>query len=173
MKNLFKVSLFAMGVVLSSGAMAATGTGHAQVELTNPLTVTNTTTVDLGVIAIDPGAGAQTVSIAAATGTVTCPATYVCSGTPVAGSIRVTGAPSTAVNVDITGSTATLDDGSANQLTFDPIFDNATDQYNAFTLDGSGIGDFAIGGSIDFTGTEVAGVYTSTAGSGYTITVNY
>ncbi len=173
MKKILKVSLFTLSVVLSSNVYGATGTGHAQVELLNPLTVINQTTLDFAQIAIDPSAGAQTLSMTPA-GVVTCPATYVCSGTTANGVLRITGAPGGSVSVSVTGQTATLDDGAANTLTFDPVFTGSTDTLAAVALDGTtGIADVDVGGSIDFAGTEVAGTYTSTAGTGYTVTVNY
>ncbi|MBN1783887.1 MAG: DUF4402 domain-containing protein, partial [Alphaproteobacteria bacterium] len=158
--------------MFSSGVMAATGTGHAQVELTNPLTVANIANVNFGTIAIDPAAGAQTVSMAA--GTVTCPATYVCSGTTNPGNLLVTGAPSTGITIDVTGSTATLSDGSGNSLTFVPYFAPGVFTLPA-TLAANGTIQTGVSGTIDFAGTEVAGTYNTTnaGGSGYTITVNY
>ncbi len=78
----------------------ATGTGEAQAELTQPLIVYETKTVDFGTIAVDPASGAQTVSINNL-GVITCPASYVCSGTPAAGSVTAAGANSTMVHADI------------------------------------------------------------------------
>lgn len=119
MKKTLKLSMMALMLGLSSNAMAATGTGHARAELLNPLTVANQTTLDFGKIAIDPAAGAQTLSMTSA-GVVTCPASYVCSGTTTEGEILITGAPGGTVDISISGSTATLDDGAGHTLTFDP-----------------------------------------------------
>ncbi|MBN1784047.1 MAG: DUF4402 domain-containing protein [Alphaproteobacteria bacterium] len=173
MKNLFKLSLFTMGIVLSSGVMAATGTGHAQAELSNPLTVNANLPINLGTIAIDPAAGPQTVSIDPDNEVVSCPSSYVCSGFPEAGGMNISGAPGALINIDITGSTATLDDGSGNTLIFDPILEGSVKTIGNFALDSKGSGNFVIGGSVDFTGNETAGTYTSQNGSGYTVTVNY
>ncbi|MBN2780039.1 MAG: DUF4402 domain-containing protein, partial [Alphaproteobacteria bacterium] len=163
MKNLFALSLFALGAMLTSNTFAATGTGHAQAELTNPLSVANITNANLGIIAIDPGAGTQTVSISDA-GAVTCPATYVCSGSPTAGTIRVTGSVSTAVSVSIVGSTATLSDGSGNTLIFDPFFMWGGSPVDSFTAPTNLSGNLGknVGGEITFTGAEVMGTYSST-----------
>ncbi|MHA1540980.1 MAG: DUF4402 domain-containing protein [Alphaproteobacteria bacterium] len=173
MKKILKVSLFTLSVVLSSNVYGAIGTGHAQVELQEPLVVDNQTTLDFAQVAIDPSAGAQTLSMTPA-GVVTCPATYACSGTTTNGVLRITGTPGGSVNVSVTGQTATLDDGSSNTLTFDPVFTGASDTLASVALDGAtGIADVSVGGSIDFAGTETAGTYSSTAGTGYTVTVNY
>lgn len=168
-----KTSIFAMGLVLSSGAFAATGTGHAQAELTHPLTVTNNQDVNFGVIAIDPAAGPQTVPVNGAH-VVTCPTTYVCSGTTHGGNLALTGAPNTTVDINLTGSTAVLSDGTGNTLTFDPSFGNSTDA-SSTTLLGDGTRNILIIGELSFTGTEPAGVYNTTnaGGSGYILTVNY
>ncbi|MBN1783577.1 MAG: DUF4402 domain-containing protein [Alphaproteobacteria bacterium] len=171
MKIIFQSSLAVIALLVSSTAFAATGTGHAQAVLDNPLALQNLQDVNLGTIAIDPGAGAQTVSIDVA-GSVTCPATYVCSGSPTFGVIEVTGAPSSNVDVSITGATATLDDGSGNTLTFDPVLTGDIDT-GSVLLDVLGGTYIYVGGSIDFLGTETAGTYTSQNGSGYTVTVNY
>ncbi len=170
---MLRISLFAIAVVMSSNVFGATGEGHAQVELLNPLTVTNQTTLDFAQIAIDPAAGAQTLSMTAA-GVVTCPGNYVCSGVTTNGELLVTGAPGGSVNLSITGQTATLDDGGGNTLTFDPEFTGAVDTLAAVALDGvTGQATVNVGGSIDFAGTETAGTYTSVNGSAYVVTVNY
>ncbi len=170
---MLRMSLFAIAVVMSSNVFGATGDGHAQVELLNPLTITNQTTLDFGQIAIDPGSGAQTLSMAAG-GTVTCPTNYVCSGTTTNGELLVTGAPGGSVNLSITGQTATLDDGGGNTLTFDPVFVGDVDTLSSVPLDGTtGQVTIDVGGAIDFAGTEIAGTYTSVNGSAYVVTVNY
>lgn len=173
MHTFLKTSIFAMGLVLGSGTFAATGTGHAQAELTSPLTITNTVNVDFGVIAIDPAAGPQTILIDG-THTVHCPATYVCSGTPSGGGLQITGAPDVTVYVNLVGSTATLSDGTGNSITFDPSFGNSSDS-TPFIIATNGTRNVSIIGELTFSGNEPAGTYntTNTGGSGYTVTVNY
>ncbi|MBN1783644.1 MAG: DUF4402 domain-containing protein [Alphaproteobacteria bacterium] len=172
--KLFTLSLFALGAMLTSNTFAATGTGHAQAELTNPLTVVNNVTLNFGTIAIDPAAGAQTLAMNGS-GIVVCPATYVCSGSSVYGRVTVTGSPDTLVSLSLSGSTATLSDGAGNSLIFDPYFNNETDSVINSPLSAVGVATIFVMGSIDFTGNEVAGTYSSSnaGGTGYTVTVNY
>lgn len=124
--------------------------------------------IDFGTIAIDPAAGPQTVSIDHES-VVTCPPTYVCSGTPSYGRPMAQGAPNTMVNITI-NSTATLSDGAGHTLTFTP-----TPVNSYLSLNEAGVRSWRVSGSIDFTGDEAAGVYSTAnaGGSGYTITVNY
>ncbi|MBN2779788.1 MAG: DUF4402 domain-containing protein [Alphaproteobacteria bacterium] len=173
MQNRVKISLFAIATVFSSGAFAASGTGHAQMELSTPLTVTNSQDVNFGSIAIDPGAGPQTVTMNNSGIITNCPVSYVCSGTTAGGLIQMTGAPDILVYVSMTGELATLSEGNGNTLTFDPVFTTGTDTASSRLNGGSNY--LYIGGSIDFTGNEPAGVYNTTnaGGSGYQVTVNY
>lgn len=174
MKKIF--ALFAINFLISSVALAATGSGHAQAELTNPLVVTNALDVKFGTISIDPSAGPQSIEINAYS-QVTCPPAYVCSGATQAGAVFVDGAPNTSVHISVTGSTATLSNGLGETLVFDPYIDLYSSQTEATTksLNASGRVSNAIGGTITFTGNEIGGVYntTKTGGSGYTVTVNY
>lgn len=168
------LSLFALGLILSSGAFAATGTGHAQAELSTPLTVTNTQNIDFGTVAIDPAAGPQTITLNSGTGdTVECPASYVCgSGQP--GLITITAQQYANINISIVGQTATLSDGAGNTLVFDPKFPDGTDLWTNQTMSTTST-TRPVYGSISFTGNEPAGVYNTTnaGGSGYVVTVNY
>ncbi|MBN2779606.1 MAG: DUF4402 domain-containing protein [Alphaproteobacteria bacterium] len=167
------VSLFTLGLILSTSAFAATGTGHAQAELSNPLSVTNDINVDFGTIAIDPAAGPQTISMSN-TNVVSCPTTYICSGAPTKGALEVTGAPTTNFQVNLVGSTATLSDGTGNTILFDPTLGNSSES-GQFTMAADGTRNVSIIGELSFTGNEPAGTYNTTnpGGSGYTVTVNY
>lgn len=171
---MMKKVLFVFAVLLfSNGGMAATGTGHAQAELSTPLAVSNYRDVDFGVIAIDPAAGTQTVRL---NSSLSCPATYVCGGAPGSGMITIVGAPDASVNATIT-TTATLDDGNGNTLVFDPNFVGMGKTRTAVLglpySSTPGEVQMAIGGAIEFTGNEVGGVYSSRNGTGYQVTVNY
>ncbi|MBN1783846.1 MAG: DUF4402 domain-containing protein [Alphaproteobacteria bacterium] len=177
MNTLFKSSTFALSIFFASGVMAATGSGHAQAELSNPLTITNSANINFGTIAIDPGTGPQTVGLNRFSGgLVSCPATYVCSGTTHYGQIALTGAPNTGVNINL-GATGILSDGSGHLITFEPYFIPAGshEHTSSLILDASGLASFNVIGEITFSGAETAGTYSSanSGGSGYTITVNY
>lgn len=173
MLSVLKSSLFIFGIFLVSNVNAATGDGHAQTQLANPLTVSNAQTIDFGVIAIDPAADSQTVSIDPQVGTITCPASYICNASGTPGRIQITAGSNTIVYMSIVGSTATLTDGLSNTVIFDPFFYGGDDTRDVYLSSGSA--EDWIGGTITFTGNEPAGVYNTTnaGGSGYTITVNY
>lgn len=173
MKKLF----FITTLLLASNAFAATGTGEAQAELSTPLKVENIINANFGTIAVDSSAGAQTVTLSTNFGgTIECPAAYACSGVPSSGRIRITRAPNTTFDISIVGSVAILSDGAGNQLVFDPVLGTSSEVLTDVNLSPTtGIVDFYLGGTIDFTGNEPAGTYSSTnaGGSGYQITVNY
>ncbi|MBN1783771.1 MAG: DUF4402 domain-containing protein [Alphaproteobacteria bacterium] len=170
MNNLFKISLCAMSLMFSSGVMAATGTGHAQAELSSPLIVENERNVNFGIISIDPASGPQTIGINLIGQFYSCPTGYLCGGSPQHGLIRITGGPNTDVNIALSA-TGILSDGAGHTITYRPVLGTGSLQ----SLYGSGITSVPVRGEIDFTGSEVAGTY-STANAGgtpYIVTVNY
>lgn len=170
MRKLFH--LFIAGLLTSPTAFAATGTGEARVSLSTPLSVSIDQPVRFGAIAIDPSAGPQTIELY--NGVITnCPASYVCSGSVNQSLLTVSGANWQDVSVSVSGSTATLDDGSGNQLVFDPFLGSGKTETFNYNLGAGGSFLWSVGGTIDFTGNETAGTYTSQNGSGYTVTVNY
>ncbi|MBN1783825.1 MAG: DUF4402 domain-containing protein [Alphaproteobacteria bacterium] len=152
-----------LGLLFSSNSMAAIGTGHAQAELTKPLSITFVRNVNFGTISIDPSAGPQTIPITMY-GTVTCPLTYVCAGSPIGGLMYFYGSPNIPISVSISGETATLTDGNGNSIIFDPSFGSG-DTHNTM-LDNVGYRALIMGGEISFTGNESEGVYSSTNARG-------
>lgn len=169
-----RFSLFTFLVLFSYSGFCATGSGHVQTELTAPLSIETVKDINYGTIAIDPAVGSYALRLEG-NGSVTCPSSYVCTGTTSRGEYNITGAPSTPVSISMTGSTATLSDGVGNTLVFDPSFYTGGDSLTGFSLGGSGTLFFAVEGKLYLTGNEVAGTYSSqnAGGSGYTITVNY
>ncbi|MBN1784099.1 MAG: DUF4402 domain-containing protein [Alphaproteobacteria bacterium] len=169
-----KKILFLVGFMLSTNAFAATGAGEAQAELTTPLSISIDREVSFGTIAIDPSAGPQTIEVYVSQIT-SCPPSYVCSGSVNQSIATVSGAPHQLVSASVEGSTAILDDGSGNQLIFDPFLGSGKTESFNYDLGASGSFIWSIGGTIDFTGNETAGIYrsTNTGGSGYQVTVNY
>lgn len=170
-----KLILIFFGVALSTNVFAATGSGHAQAELSQPLGVTNGRDVDFGVIAIDPATGAQTVYVNRTTGEVSCPATYVCGGTPDRGIIDITGPPNSKINISIAGEEAILSDGIGNTIVFDPTLVFGSDVATEVNIPSGGLAKIGIGGWLSFTGNEPEGSYSSrnAGGSGFVVTVNY
>lgn len=167
-----KKVLFILNILLSSTVMAATGSGHAQAQLTKPLSIAFVRNVNFGTISIDPSAGPQTVPITHF-GIITCPPTYVCAGSPIGALMNFNGAPSAPIFVSVSGETAVLSDGAGNTVTFDPAFGSG-DTHNT-TLDATGYKALVMGGEVSFTGNEPAGTYSSSnaGGTGFQITVSY
>ncbi|MBN1783587.1 MAG: DUF4402 domain-containing protein [Alphaproteobacteria bacterium] len=164
-----KQILFILGLLLTSNTFAATGTGHAQTELTNPLSITETTSINFGAVAIDPAAGPQEMILSESD----CPATYVCTGQRTDGLLLIKGNPWSTVYVSIEGETAILSDGNGNTIVFDPSLGGADTR--ALDIFPNGERTRTVNGKIYFTGSEPAGTYSSenAGGSGYQITVNY
>ncbi|MBN1784033.1 MAG: DUF4402 domain-containing protein [Alphaproteobacteria bacterium] len=165
MKKLF----FIFTLLVSSNSFAATGSGHAQAELSTPLSISNSVQLNFGTIAIDPGSGGQVLWIGISDN-IACPATYVCTGSPQTGHLIIQGAPSSLVNVSVV-SNAVLSDGNGNTLIFVPNIGGGTEK----TLSESGSLDIAYNGTISFTGSEVIGTYSSSnaGGSGFQVTAIY
>lgn len=163
--------IFGLALLLTSNAFAATGTGHAQTELSQPLVIQANDPINFGVIAIDPAAGPQSFDLA----NPTCPTGYVCYSTNRKyGNFIVRGAPNTGINISIEGETATVSDGNGNTITVDPLLGNNQDTWIT-SLPANGNALINVSGIIYFTGNEPGGSYSSTnaGGSGYQVTVNY
>lgn len=172
MRKLFSILLF----FSSTATFAATGTGHAQAALSQPLVINHYSNVNFGTVSIDPNSGTQTINIHSTYLPMSCPSTYVCAGDADNGAVIVHGAPDTQIHLSLAGSTATLSNGDGQFLTFDPMFLPAAETRTGMIGSlPSNYAVIAIGGKITFTGNEVAGIYntTNTGGSGYTVTVNY
>lgn len=127
------------------------------------LTVTNTADLQFGQIAANTG-GSVTVNAdlsasstgdLISTGTRT-PATFAVTGAPNA--MVIVSLPTAAVNLTRAGGTETMSLGGFN-----------TDPNGAFQLDGSGAGNFAVGGTLTVAGGQVAGSYSGT----FSVSVEY
>jgi hypothetical protein len=114
-------------------------------------------TLDFGQIA--PGASAATV-VVGPNGTLTggCPAAVICAGSTNAPSFDVVGNPNALVYVTFTNASETLSNGT-DSMTVDTF---TTDGSGTLTLDGAGVGEFTVGGSLDVAASQAAGVYTGT-----------
>lgn len=156
------IALFAaMG--MSNAAFAQdTANATATAEVLDALTLNNSTGLDFGTMVVD---GAGTVSLAA-DGTLDCAAAdIVCSGTSAVAAFDVTGTANKAVTINLP--TAAIDlnhpdltaaSTGEHTIELDAFVSSGTG--NEITLDGSGDGSFTVGGSIEFDGSEVAGIYT-------------
>ncbi len=152
----------AAAVSFGSAAQAATtATATASAEILTTLTVASTAGLDFGQIAVNGGAGTAVIG---ASGTNTCSATLLCTGTRTAASFDVGGTANTAVSAVVTTPSITLSSG-ANTMTL-----------NAFTLAFpggntlvNGATSFNVGGTLAVGATQAAGVYNGT----FTVSVEY
>lgn len=167
-----KKLIFALSILLASNVFAATGSGHAQAELSQPLVIETLFDISFGTVAIDPSAGPQTLD---SNPNISCPTAYVCSGTRQLGQINIKGAPDTIVTVSLEGSLGIVSDGTGNTMTFDPIITSTSSDTRVMNLGAAGSKGTAIGGELQITGNEPGGVYSTqnAGGLGYQITVNY
>jgi len=155
------IALFAaMG--MSNAALAQDASATATAEVLEVLTLTNTAGLDFGTMIVD---GVGSVSLAA-DGTLDCSAAdIVCSGTTAVAAFDVTGTANQAVtinlptgNIDLNHPDFTGASVGEHTIELNTFVSNAAG--NEITLDGAGEGDFTVGGTINFDGSEVAGIYT-------------
>lgn len=150
-------SVLALGLA-SGAAQAATADGTARATILQQVTVTNTSDLQFGTVAIGTGGGSVAVSTAGAR---TCATTLVCTGATTAAGFNVSGATGMTVGISHPGS-VTLTDGSGNNMT-------ATIASSATSLVLAGGDSFRVGGSLNVGATQAAGAYAGT----FTVTVNY
>ncbi len=176
------VAMFA-ALGMSSVAHADTETATAEAEVLQALTLdlVTDTSVDFGAMVVS---GAGSVSLDPSDGSLDCSDTNItCSGTSDIADFTVTGTASKAVTINLPTSDVVLqhaDYASADPLTRDDTHqlelsteteaaDNPLTNLPEISLDGSGDGDFSVGGTLTFDGNEAAGEYSAT----FTVEVEY
>lgn len=164
MLKMSKIALLgavAVAGMASTAANAATATGTAEVDIISAITLTQTTGLDLGVVASSGTAG--TVAIVAGTNVRSCTGGVTCAGTGATrGAFSVGGAPAgyqIALTVD--ASTTLAGPGTNMVLTLTPSTTSFTSAATATT--------FYVGGSAAVAASQAAGTYTGT----YNVTANY
>ena len=164
--------LLALGATLAlaqagSVAMAAQEDGSAVAVVIAPLIISENSSMDFGTVA--GGANADTIVLTTAGArTATGTDAQVIGAGGAAGNFTISGEPGASYVVTFSAS-ATLDDGSGNQMTVNNFTDN-----NPSPVDGGGSDTLLVGGTLNIGANQPAGNY-STAGAGtpYTVTVNY
>ena len=120
--------------------------------------------MNFGLIAHDNTAKTVTLTNA---GTVTCPANYLCTGTPTTGQFTVAGQGTENISITLAG--GILSDGNTHTLALTPTVASPTQALIA------GAATINVGASFTTVANQTAGLY-STENSGglpYTVTVNY
>lgn len=167
------IAMFAalgMGTV----AHADSATADATAEVLDALVLDNTNALDFGAMVVS-GAGSVTLSAA---GVLDCSAAdIVCSGTPGVADFTVEGTADKSVTINLPTTDVELrhaDHTPATAAEHTIILNAFTSSENGVSgpevdLDSSGDGAFDVGGTINFDGSEVPGVYDGT----FTVTVEY
>jgi len=159
LKSVAAGSVLALGLV-SGAAQAATADGTARATILQQVTVTNTSDLQFGTVAIGTGGGAVTVATG---GGRTCATTLVCSGATTSAGFSVSGATGMNVGISVPGSVTLTETGGATMSA--TLASSAT----SLTLLGTAADAFRVGGTLNVGGTQAAGAYAGT----FTVTVNY
>lgn len=168
MLKLTKIAL--LGAVAAAGmastaANAATATGHAEVDIITAVTLTETTQMDLGVVASSGTAG--TVALPDGSNTRACSGGVTCIGTATRGAFAVGGAATGyVIAYTVDGSTSLTGPGAAMALTLDP---SGTATSNGTFTATAAATTFYVGGTLSVAANQAAGTYTGT----YNVTANY
>lgn len=146
-------ALALVGVVPFSHAQAAQTTIQASAKVVKSLTLASKQDLDFGTIMMSGSAGTFTVSISA-TGVVTCPTGFTCTGTPKPAILNVTGSNGNVVRITaLPSDLVNTTDGS--KIRFTPVAPASL----TLTNSGSPGKDFNIGGSIAIPSTTTDGTY--------------
>jgi len=158
--------MIAGGSLSASAQSSATATASA--TIITPITITKTTDMNFGNVAVHATTAGTVVmtpaSARSSTAGVTIPAT---SGTVAAASFNVGGQASYTYAITLPNN-VTIMDNSSNTMTVD----NFTSSPSAIgTLSGAGTQTLTVGATLNVTGGQAAGLYTSA--TPFTVTVNY
>jgi hypothetical protein len=169
MKRLTKFFALAIGLIAISASTFAqvSATATASATIITPITITKTTDLNFGNIAVNatPGtvvidpAGTRTV-----TGGCTLPTTV---GTVAAAAFTVSGVATSTYSITLPAGATTITSG-ANTMTVDTWTSSPTP---TGTLDGTGNQTLSVGATLNVAGSQAAGTYTSA--TPFTVTVNY
>ena len=154
------MAMASLGVASTANA-ATSDTADVTAEILTALSVAvdpADNTLDFGQIA--PGASAATI-VVAPDGTMTggCPTQVICAGSTNAPSFDVVGNPNALVYVTFTNASETLENAALDTMTVGTF---TTDGSGSLTLDGAGVGEFTVGGSLTVAASQPAGVYPGT-----------
>lgn len=140
---------------IASSASAATATANADATILAALDVqldAVRTKLDFGSIAESGTGGTVTLTPA---GALTCGSGLVCSGTTGTPQFNITGSANSAVNVSLASSTITLTDPVSSATMSVGLASSAA----TLTLDGTGKGNFAVGGLLTVGAGQTPGTY--------------
>jgi hypothetical protein len=184
MKNTIKMlAIVVAGIACanSASAQSVSATADATGTIVQPLTITKTTDMQFGNMAVTATAGTVVMTAASgaggrsATGGVTLPSN---AGTVSAASFHITGQAGDTYSITIPSAAATLSDGAGtpHTMTLDTWTASPAAGSHTGTLSGGGTDDVYVGATLHIAGSQTPGTYrlSSTGGSGvFTVTVSY
>jgi hypothetical protein len=156
-------------IVFSTNAFGqASATANASASIVAPIAISNTTALSFGNVAVSTSPGTVVLVPAgtrSATGGVTLPGT---TGTVTAAVFNVTGTPAYTYTIALPASITVTRTTGTETMTVDTF---TSDPSVTGTLDGTGAQELRVGATLNVAGSQVAGIYESTAP--FTVTVNY
>ena len=156
-----KIALLGAAAIamVSTGANAATTSATAEVDILAPVTLSQTATLDFGVVAAAAAAG--TVQLPNNSDTRICSVGLACVGLANRGAFSVTGANTYTVVVTVDASTTLTGGGAPMTLNLDP---------SVSTLVATGAAQtFHVGGTLTVGAGQAAGTYSGT----YNVSADY
>jgi hypothetical protein len=161
MRAVFRITAAGLAIAslgLASAASAATDSAQVEAEILTALTVTvdaNADTLDFGAIAESGTGGTVTVS---PTNAQTCSAGLVCDGNTAVPNFDIQGVAGSVVNISVVNASETLTGPGAATMAVNAF----TLSTNQVTLDGTGAGDFDVGGTLTVAAAQAPGTYNGT-----------
>ena len=162
MKTILRTAAAGLAVAslgIASAASAATDTADAQAQILAALTVTvdsanNLDVLDFGTIA-ESGSGGTVTLAPGATLPGPCGAGLVCAGPWTTPNFDVQGQPGATVNITLTNNSINLSGPGADM----PVALQLSDV--SLVLNGTGAGDFDVGGTLTVGANQAVGTYTN------------
>jgi hypothetical protein len=151
----------AAALLLPSGALAATATGHASVTIVSAVAVSETAPMDFGTVGVTKAGGSVVLS---PNGARSGPAAYAFDGSAHPGQFTVAGTPNAAIAISFSSGDAVTGPGPA--MTLGSFTHNAG---KAPALNSAGNLTLAVGATVTVGAAQPYGSYAGT----YTVTVNY
>jgi len=170
MKKVLMLAAVAAIFGISNRANAqASATANASAYVVTPISITKTTDMNFGNLAVSASTGGTVVLSTAgartATGGVTLPST---TGTVTAATFTVAGEGSYTYNITLPSSAVTLSDGAGHSMTATTFTSDPTALAGALT---AGTQTLYVGATLNVTAGQAAGSYTTA--TPFTVTVNY
>ena len=165
----FLAVVIAASVFCLNASAQLTATSSATAVIYSALTITNTQDLDFGVII--PSGVAGTVAMDAAGAVTLTNVTAHPSSNPLPAVFHVVGEPGETYDIAITNPPITLTGPGANTMTISAIVSNPAEGLNAGLLDGTGVQDISVGGTLNVGINQAAGTYTNA--NAITVTINY